>query len=74
MGSFDLTRPDHAYLFGFLQCDGYLFAGSGLKGSLTVEPAARDRHILEEFQRIVPFYSSFEREHGRRTSAPSTLP
>jgi hypothetical protein len=70
MGFLDLTRPEHAYLFAFLQCDGSLKAGPGRKGVLTVELAERDRHILEEFRRIVPFYTSI-RTRTRRTNYSS---
>lgn len=54
----DLTLPEHAYLFGFLQGDGSLKEGTGRKGQLTVELSARDAGLLEEFQALVPFYSS----------------
>ncbi len=70
MGFLDLTRPEHAYLFGFVQCDGSLKAGPGQKGAVTVELAARDRHLLEEVQRIVPFYTSI-RTRTRRTNFSS---
>ncbi|XIE78960.1 hypothetical protein AB6O49_14635 [Streptomyces sp. SBR177] len=54
----DLTNPDYAYMFGFLQADGHLHAGTGRKGRLTVEINARDIAILEEFQRLTPYNSS----------------
>ena len=56
---FDLTKPEHAYLFGFLQTDGHLDKGKGNKGSLTVELQASDVEILEQFQKLLlPNYSS----------------
>ncbi|MER7769751.1 LAGLIDADG family homing endonuclease [Kitasatospora sp. NPDC096140] len=58
MTFFDLERPDHAYMFAFLQADGHLARGVGNKGRLTVELSVRDAAILEEFQRLCPFYSS----------------
>jgi hypothetical protein len=70
MGFLDLTRPEHAYLFAFVQCDGYLKAGPGKKGALTVELGARDRKVLEDFQRIVPFHTSI-RTRTRRTNFSS---
>ena len=70
MGFLDLTRPEHAYLFAFVQCDGSLKAGPGKKGALTVELAARDRQLLEDFQRIVPFHTSI-RTRTRRTNYSS---
>ena len=33
----DLTVPEYAYMFGFLQADGHLAKGTGQKGRLTVE-------------------------------------
>ncbi|MFF6793273.1 hypothetical protein ACFY9C_29865 [Streptomyces filamentosus] len=54
----DLEDPEYAYMFGFLQADGHLAQGSGQKGHLSVEINARDAHILREFQRLTPYYSS----------------
>ncbi|MGW7268672.1 hypothetical protein [Streptomyces sp. NPDC054842] len=53
----DLRNPEYAYMFGFLQADGHLAAGTGRKGSLTVEISARDVGILREFQRLTPYSS-----------------
>ncbi|MFJ8715195.1 LAGLIDADG family homing endonuclease [Streptomyces violaceus] len=53
----DLTVPEYAYMFGFLQADGHLQRGIGQKGKLTVELSARDVDLLQEFQRLTPFYS-----------------
>lgn len=54
----DLQDPRYAYMFGFLQADGHLAQGAGQKGQLAVEINARDIHILHEFQRLTPYYSS----------------
>ncbi|MEU2233594.1 LAGLIDADG family homing endonuclease [Streptomyces vietnamensis] len=54
----DLENPEYAYMFGFLQADGHLARGAGQKGRLTAEINARDIHILHEFQRLTPYYSS----------------
>ncbi|MEU9702169.1 LAGLIDADG family homing endonuclease [Streptomyces sp. NPDC047981] len=54
----NLEDPRYAYMFGFLQADGHLAAGAGQKGRLTAEINARDIHILYEFQRLTPYYSS----------------
>ncbi|WP_405854604.1 LAGLIDADG family homing endonuclease [Streptomyces sp. NBC_00090] len=54
----DLEDPRYAYMFGFLQADGHLARGPGQKGKLTAEINARDIHILHEFQRLTPYYSS----------------
>ncbi|MGI8797415.1 MAG: hypothetical protein ACR2IR_12680 [Acidimicrobiia bacterium] len=58
MGFLDLTVPEHAYMFGFLQGDGSLKAETGQKGQLTVELSVRDTTVLEKFQRLLPFSSS----------------
>lgn len=54
----DLEDPRYAYMFGFLQADGHLARSTGQKGRLTAEINARDIHILYEFQRLTPYYSS----------------
>ncbi|MFI9297480.1 hypothetical protein [Streptomyces gardneri] len=54
----DLEDPNYAYMFGFLQADGHLARGTGRKGRLSAEINARDIHILHEFQRMTPYYSS----------------
>lgn len=56
--TFDLTRSDHAYLFGFLQTDGHHSVSTRNRGKITVELNSRDRPILEAFQRMVPYPSS----------------
>ncbi|MFF8609053.1 hypothetical protein ACF06X_24275 [Streptomyces sp. NPDC015346] len=63
----DLEDPRYAYMFGFLQADGHLARGAGQKGRLTAEINARDIHILHEFQRLTPYYSSV-RERVRTTN------
>ncbi|MEU4099688.1 LAGLIDADG family homing endonuclease [Streptomyces tanashiensis] len=78
----DLENPEYAYMFGFLQADGHLSRGSGQKGRLTAEINARDIHILYEFQRLTPYYSSvteriratnFAERHHSATWALSAL-
>lgn len=54
----DVTVPEYAYMFGFLQADGHLQQGAGQKGKLTVEINARDIELLLEFQKLTPYYSS----------------
>ncbi|WP_323184659.1 hypothetical protein [Streptomyces sp. NBC_00199] len=67
----DLTVPEYAYMFGFLQADGHLQQGVGQKGRLTVEISARDIHLLREFQRLTPYYSSIT-ERTRSTNFTET--
>ncbi len=58
MGFLDLTRPEHAYLFGFLQCDGHLSKSARNRGRLSVELSVRDVALLERFQELVPYPTS----------------
>ncbi|MFE5583476.1 LAGLIDADG family homing endonuclease [Kitasatospora sp. NPDC056531] len=58
MTFFDLERPEHAYMFAFLQADGHLTEQSRNRGRLSVELSARDAPILEEFQRLCPYNST----------------
>lgn len=58
MGFLDLTRPEHAYLFGFVQCDGHLSENTRNRGRLSVELSIRDVALLESFQQLVPYPSS----------------
>ena len=53
----DLTRPDHAYFFGFAQTDGSLYAGTGQRGRLTIELSERDESVLHSFTTLFDVYS-----------------
>lgn len=67
----DLTVPEYAYMFGFLQADGHLAKGAGQKGRLTVEINARDVELLRAFQKLTPYYSSIN-ERTRSTNFAET--
>ncbi len=54
----DLTVPEYAYMFGFLQADGHLSQQSRHRGRLTVELNARDVNLLHRFQKLTPYNSS----------------
>jgi hypothetical protein len=56
----ELTRPDHAYLFGFIQADGHLYKDPKHpnKGKLKIELAARDLDILQKIQVLIRVKSS----------------
>jgi len=54
----DLTVPEYAYMFGFLQADGHLYQGAGQKGRLSVELAFRDIDLLYRFKHLTPYNSS----------------
>jgi hypothetical protein len=47
---FDITNPEHAYLFGFLQADGHMSKSSRNRGKICIELKVGDRAILESFQ------------------------
>jgi hypothetical protein len=57
-GILDLLNPDHAYLFGFLQCDGTLSRGAGEKGRLSIELAAVDAGHLRALAELIPVRTS----------------
>ncbi|WP_055567835.1 hypothetical protein [Streptomyces atriruber] len=67
----DLSVPEYAYMFGFLQADGHLAPGPGQKGRLSVEISVRDIEILREFQRLTP-YNSTVSERTRTTNFAET--
>ena len=67
VAALDLKRPDHAYMFGFLQCDGHLSQNTRNRGKLSVELSAVDRSLLERFRDLVPFPSSIT-TRTRRTN------
>lgn len=53
----DLTRPDHAYFFGFAQTDRSLYAGTRQRGRLTIELSERDEAVLHSFTTLFDVYS-----------------
>jgi len=55
---FDLTNPEMSYLMGFILADGHMEGDPEGKGRISVELSYRDRHLLEQFQAILPVYSS----------------
>ncbi|MGW1762247.1 LAGLIDADG family homing endonuclease [Streptomyces mirabilis] len=63
----DLTVPEYAYMFGFLQADGHLHQGPGQKGRLTVELSIRDIDLLYRFKYFTP-YNSKVAERVRSTN------
>lgn len=70
-GFMDLTVPEYAYMFGFLQADGHLSRQSRQRGRLTVEISARDIGLLRTFQELTPYNSSIT-ERTRSTNFAST--
>lgn len=57
MRHIDLTRPDHAYFFGFAQTDGNHYAGPGQKGRFAIELSDRDDAVLRSFSSLFDIYS-----------------
>ena len=57
MRHIDLTKPAHAYFFGFAQTDGNHYAGTGQKGRFSIELSDRDEAVLHEFSRLFDVYS-----------------
>lgn len=67
----DLTVPEYAYMFGFLQADGHLSQQSRQRGRLTVEISVRDIDLLRTFQKLTPYNSSVT-ERTRSTNFAET--
>lgn len=67
----DLTAPEYAYMFGFLQADGHLSQRSRQRGLLSVEISARDIDLLRQFQKLTPYNSSIT-ERTRSTNFAET--
>ncbi|MGR6999808.1 LAGLIDADG family homing endonuclease [Yinghuangia aomiensis] len=63
----DLTQPEYAYMFGFLQADGHLSAASRNRGRLALEVSSIDRELLVKFQELCPYPSSV-RDRTRTTN------
>lgn len=66
-GFLDLAVPEHAYMFGFLQCDGHLSENTRKRGRLSVELSEVDRRLLEQFRDLIPFPSAIT-TRTRRTN------
>ena len=57
----DLTVPEHAYMIGFIQADGHLYAQSRNRGNLSVELSVKDSDILFKLQSFIGLGSVSER-------------
>ncbi|WCS69027.1 hypothetical protein Goe17_01680 [Bacillus phage vB_BsuM-Goe17] len=55
---FDLTKPDFAYFYGFIQADGSLSEGTRNRGKLQIEVSYRDYSLLEKFKELLSYNSS----------------
>jgi len=54
----NLSNPEHAYMFGFIQTDGNMYESSRNRGKLSIEIQSGDDSILKRFSEIVPYKSS----------------
>ncbi len=63
----NLSSPQYAYLFGFIQADGHLRRIKGQKGSLAIELGWQDKCLLEKFAELIPYFSSVT-ERTRKTN------
>ncbi|WCS70045.1 hypothetical protein Goe27_01670 [Bacillus phage vB_BsuM-Goe27] len=55
---FDLTKPDFAYFYGFIQADGSLSEDTRNRGRLRIEVGYKDCSLLEKFKELLPYNSS----------------
>ncbi|WP_104528934.1 hypothetical protein [Blastococcus saxobsidens] len=74
----DLTRPDHAYFFGFAQTNGNHYSGTRRRGRLTIGVSQRDESVLHSSTTLFDAYSRVSyRERttnsGRHRSATWTV-
>lgn len=69
-GTFDLTIPAVAYMFGFLMGDGHLSETTRNRGRLSAEVSVRDEMILHRFTELVPCKTYFS-YRSRKTNFAS---
>lgn len=53
----DVTRPQEAYMYGFIQTDGHMSKDTRDRGRVSVEVAEQDRNVLETFATLIPYHS-----------------
>ncbi len=66
----DLTKPNYAYRYGFIQADGHMSQSTRNRGRVSIEIKKSDRGILEQFQQLVPYNSTIS-ERTRTTNFAS---
>jgi hypothetical protein len=54
----DLTNPEFAYMFGFIQTDGSMYKNTRNRGRVSIEIKSSDEYILEKFASIIPYSCS----------------
>lgn len=59
----DLTIPEHAYFFGFLQTDGHVYEGTQNRSKITIEIKHIDKNIIDKIHKMLPLKTSiYERK------------
>jgi intein/homing endonuclease len=51
----ELTNPNHAYMFGFIQADGHMSEDTRNRGKVTIELKSSDEEILKTFASLIPY-------------------
>lgn len=64
---FDLTVPEHAYIFGFLQCDGHMSKTTRNRGRISLELSFKDYDFLKTLQSFMPVNTTIK-ERTRNTN------
>ena len=54
----DVTKPQQAYMYGFIQTDGHMSKGTRDQGRVTIEVGEQDRSVLETFASLISYHSS----------------
>jgi hypothetical protein len=49
----DLMRPEHAYIFGFIQTDGHIHEGASNRSSVTIEISDKDDDIVHKIKSML---------------------
>lgn len=53
----DVTKPEQAYMYGFIQTDGHMYSTTRDRGRVSVEIGEQDKGVLETFMTLVPYHS-----------------
>jgi len=51
---FDITKPEYAYIYGFIQTDGHLGEQSRNRGRISISISIRDLNLLEKISKLIP--------------------
>jgi hypothetical protein len=53
----DVTKPQQAYMYGFIQTDGHMSKDTRDRGRVTIEVGEQDRSVLETFASLISYHS-----------------